>query len=147
MTAHGVKWSRVVVAKLETGRRPGVNVEELLALAVVLGVSPLTLILPPEQGDGDVQVTPECSAPWELAWRWAVGEQPLLTGNDETPIDDPSVRQFVADNRPFEGNPGIEAQVFLAKRVDKPFKATLTDTSANVSHSIDVEDFRRYGER
>lgn len=47
MTAVGVPWSRVVVTKLETKRRPGVSVAELLALAYVLEVAPVHLIVPP----------------------------------------------------------------------------------------------------
>lgn len=47
MSAQGVPWSRVVVTKLETGRRPGVTVAELLALARVLEVAPVHLIVPP----------------------------------------------------------------------------------------------------
>ena len=46
MTAVGVPWSRVVVTKLETGRRPGVSVEELFALAFVLEVAPVHLVVP-----------------------------------------------------------------------------------------------------
>lgn len=49
LSAVGVPWTRIVVTKLETGRRPSVSVEELFALAYVLNVSPMHLLVP----DGD----------------------------------------------------------------------------------------------
>jgi hypothetical protein len=42
MTEIGVAWNRGVVAKLETGRRETVSVDELVALARAFNVSPLT---------------------------------------------------------------------------------------------------------
>ena len=39
-------WTRIVVTKLETGRRQSVSVEELLALAYVLNVAPVHLLVP-----------------------------------------------------------------------------------------------------
>lgn len=43
MRARGFGWTRVLVSKLETGLRGHVHVDELLALADVLGVDPMAL--------------------------------------------------------------------------------------------------------
>jgi transcriptional regulator with XRE-family HTH domain len=43
-TRTGVKWARMVVTKLENGRRQTVSVEELLALALVFRVAPVELL-------------------------------------------------------------------------------------------------------
>lgn len=47
MQAHGEHWNRTTVAKLETGRRQSVSVEDLLALAAALDV-PISRLLPEE---------------------------------------------------------------------------------------------------
>jgi transcriptional regulator with XRE-family HTH domain len=47
MTKLGVRWSRVSVEKLENGRRGAITVQELLALALVLDVSPALLLADP----------------------------------------------------------------------------------------------------
>lgn len=44
MTTRGVGWSRVSVEKLENGRRGAITAQELVALADVLGVSPISLL-------------------------------------------------------------------------------------------------------
>lgn len=44
MTLKGVRWDRFNVTHLEIGRRQNVTVDELLALACVLGVSPMEII-------------------------------------------------------------------------------------------------------
>lgn len=58
LSRHGIHWNRSTAAKLETGRREAISVQELLALADVLGVPPMSLV---EQGPaaGVEQVTPE----------------------------------------------------------------------------------------
>lgn len=48
MTMSGIEWTRQVVTKLENGGRRSVTVDELLALAKVLGVNdPITLTVAP----------------------------------------------------------------------------------------------------
>lgn len=93
------------ITKIEKGARR-VSVAELVALAMALGVSPVRLLLPAERTDAPVQVTPNRSATWEAAWRWAVGEQPLDI--DEPTPGDPRVREFAEQNRPYERQPFTE---------------------------------------
>jgi transcriptional regulator with XRE-family HTH domain len=56
VAALGIPWTRTVVAKLETRRRPGVSVAELFALAYVLRVAPIDLLVPAELGDAEPYV-------------------------------------------------------------------------------------------
>lgn len=44
MTGLGFSWSRLVVTKLELGRRETVSVDEAIALAALFGLPPMTLI-------------------------------------------------------------------------------------------------------
>lgn len=44
MNDRGIPWNRSTVAKLETGRRESVAVQELLALAAVFGIAPADLL-------------------------------------------------------------------------------------------------------
>jgi transcriptional regulator with XRE-family HTH domain len=79
------------LSKIETGERR-VDVDDLVALAVALDVSPSRLLLPGEQPQpltgadltwekvsrhGKVQLTPAREAEWGQAWAWACGESPL----------------------------------------------------------------------
>src|SRR5438034_11782353 len=49
MQAAGIPWERIVVTKLETGRRASVSVAELLALAAVLNCPPVMLMTADER--------------------------------------------------------------------------------------------------
>lgn len=76
MRSAGVPWQRAVVAKLETGRRETVGVDELLALAWVLGVPPTLLLLPVGIGD-ELAVTADVHLHRGSAAVWLSGDEPL----------------------------------------------------------------------
>ncbi len=80
MTNLGVPWKREVVANLENGRRDKLEVDELLALAVVLQVPPIALLVDPS-AEGTA-VTPSVELPTSHVLLWMLGEQPLsgMTG-------------------------------------------------------------------
>lgn len=69
--------NRSVLANVESGRRPYVTVEEMLALAYVLDVSPVSLVVPLEVGEtADTlryQVTPRHCLPLAHARDWVRG--------------------------------------------------------------------------
>jgi transcriptional regulator with XRE-family HTH domain len=67
--------------RLEQGRRR-IDADDLVALAVVLDVSPLTLMLPFE-ATGVVQVTKDLEAEALTAWSWMRGVSPLVSPADE----------------------------------------------------------------
>jgi transcriptional regulator with XRE-family HTH domain len=48
MQQLGVPWQRIIVAKIEGGRRDFLTVEELLALCIALEISPVDLLVPRE---------------------------------------------------------------------------------------------------
>jgi transcriptional regulator with XRE-family HTH domain len=70
----GIPWERMVVTKLENGRRASVSVEELWALAYVLDVAPIDLVQ--IQQDGFVSITPDLAIPADEARAWARGDEP-----------------------------------------------------------------------
>src|SRR5688572_18323533 len=64
-------WDRFTVRNLEQHRRKSVSVDELLALAYVLNVPPVSLVIPPEVADGDqFEVTPTVTAPAGQVREW-----------------------------------------------------------------------------
>ncbi|MDP9427843.1 MAG: helix-turn-helix transcriptional regulator [Actinomycetota bacterium] len=73
----GVVKHQTVIAKIEARAR-GVAVDELVALAVALNVTPLALLLPDSDSPGDmVEITPRGSARADQVWAWARGDRPL----------------------------------------------------------------------
>jgi hypothetical protein len=77
--ALGYPVPRSVVANLESGRRESIGIAELLVLARVLDVSPLTLVLPLGRAS-EVEVLPGASVrTWDAA-RWFAGQMPLPGG-------------------------------------------------------------------
>ncbi len=75
------------ITKIEQGARR-VDVDDLIALALALGVNPSALLLPAVSEEESVELTPGMSASAWATWQWADGLAPLPTrpGDDE---DDP----------------------------------------------------------
>lgn len=66
--------------RIEAGDRR-VDVDDLVALAVVLGVSPATLLMPPvEQPDATVTVTGAGEMQADRLWQWLTAYNPLTGG-------------------------------------------------------------------
>lgn len=65
-----------------------VDVDDLVALAVLLGVNPSTLLLPPAADSTQVEVTTAGSLQTRKAWRWADGREPLKDAFDEDDMAD-----------------------------------------------------------
>ncbi len=78
MTAAGVPWERMVVTKLELGKRQTITVEEWLALSYVLEISPVHLLVPYEADDIPYRAIP-AGRPYSSAEmrRWVAGEDTL----------------------------------------------------------------------
>lgn len=92
----GVAMTASTVTKIEKQDRR-VTVDELIAFAVALDVSPVTLLLPTKRTES-VQITEELAAPWEQTWRWAHGEVALPGSSGDTASDS---AKWLADNRPY----------------------------------------------
>jgi transcriptional regulator with XRE-family HTH domain len=104
MQGVGIDWGRVVVAKLEKGFRPFVKVDEFLALCVVLGISPVDLLVPIYLGEyQSYRVAPDVAAAAGNVREWVRGEDLLIAApKPKPPIYKPvtlinSIRWMPAD--------------------------------------------------
>ncbi len=95
MARVGVPWERMVVTKLETGRRASITVEELLALAYVLEVAPVHVIVPTD-GDEELyrvtpagvpQVTRSQVRHWVRGFEELPGQDPRLYFSEVPPVE------------------------------------------------------------
>lgn len=97
LSAVGRGLSQDAINKIENGSEQGtgkqirrVDVDDLVALAVVFEVNPSTLLLP-DTTSGETEVTGVAGpVPAEDAWKWADGKRPLRIpeGDDGTAILD-----------------------------------------------------------
>lgn len=76
--AIGRDLSPVAIRRIEFGARR-IDVDDLLALAQVLDISPLALVLPLGESPDEEFRTSEFNDDWTLErwWKWAHGEEPL----------------------------------------------------------------------
>lgn len=87
-----------------------VDVDDLIALAVVLGVTPSTILFPREADDSAVELAPGVSHPASAVWSWADGDGPLPPGPGEAGQHEPGAQwqrsaDFQRHARPHGGNP------------------------------------------
>lgn len=73
--------SRAVISDLETGRRRGLDVADLMVLAAALRVAPVQLLFP-DLPRGTVSVLPDLDQESHDAVRWFGGEAGLLTPSE-----------------------------------------------------------------
>jgi transcriptional regulator with XRE-family HTH domain len=113
------------LSKLEKRARR-VDVDDLIALAIALDVSPVRLLLPGEPAeDRKVDLVPNERSDWQAAWRWATGDQPLLA-TEELELTDPRVVEYIHENRPYELRRNLVTEVarfLLARALGGPFHA------------------------
>lgn len=76
-----------------------VDADDLVALAVALGVSPLALLLPPN-ARVPVEVTGAGEVDGREAWQWALCEQPLQLPDDAESADR-AYTEFLLTSRPL----------------------------------------------
>lgn len=74
------------VSKMERGERR-IDVDDLVALALVLNVSPLTLLLPDDSSQEPVKLTEEFEVASLTAWQWGEGQR-AATGQELRPVVD-----------------------------------------------------------
>lgn len=112
------------LSKLEDGRRR-VDVDDLVALAVALNVSPTRLLLPDAYDRRtQVQLTDEVQVPSDRAWRWAEGRGALAPNardmsEDEMTAEVMAYRQERPTRlRAAEEHPAVRAVAGLALAVE-----------------------------
>ncbi len=83
------------ITKIEQGDRR-VDADDLVALALVLGVNPNALLLPDNGGDS-VTLTPDIEVAAFQAWDWADGKAPLLAAPSPLKDSNPYVSEVYDD--------------------------------------------------
>lgn len=77
LTAVGRPIHPLSLKRIEVGERR-VDVDDLVALALALEVSPLALLLPHINSGEDYAVSPTQNLDFNLLWDWAAGDAPLV---------------------------------------------------------------------
>ena len=91
MQGIGIAWQRVVVAKLESGRRSYLTVEELLGLCIVLEISPVDLLVPKDlNADTPYRIVPNATARAVDAREFVRGEGILPIAPYPEPVREPA---------------------------------------------------------
>ncbi|MFD0003548.1 helix-turn-helix domain-containing protein [Streptomyces sp. NPDC127178] len=93
----GVPMTASTITKIETQQRR-VTVDELVAFAVALNVSPVTLMLPASD-EGRVPLADGLTANWYDAWTWMHGHGPLV-GEGARAVRGATL-QWLAVNQPY----------------------------------------------
>ena len=140
------------LSRLENRQRR-VDADDLVALAVVLGVNPSALLLPRDvPPDAEVELTPEVRVRAWAAWAWADGRMPLPAVADAAePAGERFAREveFARNARPSFGGQGsrvvfklyeladqvealeaaedLELQDMLRDRVNRTFRGLVPD--------------------
>jgi transcriptional regulator with XRE-family HTH domain len=97
------------LSRIEKGNRR-VDVDDLVALALALGVSPNRLILSADHNSEPIALAPAVETTANAAWRWACGEHVIKPGaHGAPPLHD--VLAFMAENRPHAAGNDLSAQL------------------------------------
>jgi transcriptional regulator with XRE-family HTH domain len=114
---HPIKLGQL--SKLERGERR-VDVDDLVALAVVLNVTPNQLLMPdppPEGEDQVVTLTPHRAVGWHRAWQWMCGDHWLA--DDMRPPTDEDEAEWHLSARPHDPFGGYQfSPTYLFGRED-----------------------------
>jgi transcriptional regulator with XRE-family HTH domain len=96
--------------KIEKGTRR-VDVDDLVALAMALGVTPTRLLLPPtaDPEGSPVELTTKRSVPWERAWAWASGQEALPAPGQpaDAEVSAEDAYEFTEASRPYDPPPNL----------------------------------------
>jgi transcriptional regulator with XRE-family HTH domain len=97
LTKHGRPIPSLGLRRIENQDRR-IDADDLTALAVVLGVSPVSLLLP-LRTHGEVKITGAGPVEASRAWAWAQGHRPLRDPQDDDP-DGVAYADFIENARP-----------------------------------------------
>ncbi len=132
LTELGQPISLGQLSKLERGDRR-VDVDDLVALAAALGVSPSRLLLTATAGPEDIDLTPDLRCSTDEAWRWAAGVMPLPRPGQVVNLDLDAVMAFGQQCAPHEAGDLTASGMVAQAQVIVPFrKAAHTALAAGV---------------
>jgi transcriptional regulator with XRE-family HTH domain len=101
LAAVGRPMQRSAIAKVEKGDRR-VDVDDLVALALALNVTPARLLLPDVAIDDDVELTDQVRAPAWMVWQWMLGAVSLAANAADVETDEGLSRKLAyLDERPL----------------------------------------------
>lgn len=111
------------------------DVDDLTALAVALDVSPAELLLDPAADDEELALTDEVVVSRADAWRWAAGDSPLPTPDDDgRHLDLDAVAEFQGHAQPHHRDLTVREVMEVSRpgeRVVRTMRAVLDE--GNVS--------------
>ncbi len=99
MSARGYPTDRSTIVRLEKRNR-GISVDDLVALAAALNVSPGWLLLPAAAGEGDLPIVGNVKVPAWAAWQWVDGQNPLPTVSEDEGYNTPAEELDFQQGRP-----------------------------------------------
>jgi transcriptional regulator with XRE-family HTH domain len=92
------------ITKTETRTRR-MDIDDLLALAVALDVSPNRLLLTGTADNSPIELTPQVNVTSMKAWMWATGREPLRASEDAALSAQREYRRaFTLENQPHEAD-------------------------------------------
>jgi transcriptional regulator with XRE-family HTH domain len=91
--------------KIERGDRR-VDVDDLVALAIALDVSPNRLLMPATASGSQVRLAPKVKGKERTLWAWAAGDEALPERG--RPFDLDRVGRFRAENRPHDPGSNVD---------------------------------------
>ncbi|MFE5140287.1 helix-turn-helix domain-containing protein [Streptomyces fagopyri] len=113
------------------------DVDDLVALALALNVSPLTLLLPPKASDEPVHLADAVAVTGGTAWSWGEGLRAVPVDDTE---EDPAIRQeayealaLPPDRRRFEKLRAVQSARRLSETIEE-----LTKISPQADNSTTV---------
>lgn len=134
LEALGHRIAHSSLSKIEQGSR-AVDVQDLVALALALGVNPNRLLLPPRADDTPTQLTPAVTVPAGIAWYWADGSLPVTVFDDDRRPEERAM-EFRRAVRPIEHqvnaeHPAHRAAQQVKTRVDQILDANRDSAGAD----------------
>jgi len=123
------------ITKIEQGGRR-VDADDLVALAVALGVNPNALLLPAGEPATTVHLTETLAVPWSRAWRWVTGEAPLdAPASGDRRVSE--LAEWVETTRPHKEREEILAEMAAAHQL---FAERLESIEQDVRQSQERHD-------
>jgi 8-oxo-dGTP pyrophosphatase MutT (NUDIX family) len=94
------------LSRIEKGTRR-VDADDLVALAIALGVNPSALLMPRDAGPYDeIRLASSLEATARAAWEWSAGNFPLVASGAD-PLTWREIEDFEANARPAWHGPGL----------------------------------------